>query len=98
MIYVDDMQMPAIVGRIEAKWSHMFSDVSVQELKDFGDKIGMRHSWLQNTRGFIHYDVTNDKRAQAIKLGATPISWRDIQEHWTVSSGQYSFKHAASST
>jgi hypothetical protein len=47
-VYVDDMRMPAKVGRINAEWSHLMAD-SRQELIEFGATIGMQARWLQST-------------------------------------------------
>ncbi|WP_375539284.1 DUF4031 domain-containing protein [Mycolicibacterium sp. CBMA 335] len=38
-VYVDDMRMPARVGRIEARWSHLIADTDV-ELHAFAASIG----------------------------------------------------------
>jgi hypothetical protein len=51
----------------------------------FARILGLRREWFQpgthtpGERGKLwHYDVTEHKRQQAIRLGATPIAWRDI--------------------
>jgi len=77
-IYVDDMQMPARVGRLTAKWSHLFvaPATDLEELHAFAARLGLRRSWFQGppAHRHPHYDVTSSKRALAIKLGATPVS------------------------
>lgn len=95
MIYVDDMKMKARVGEISGHWSHLFSDVSIQELDEFAEKLDLKPGWLQCSRGFWHYDVTDNKRHEAIRLGAKPISWQDLTTYWIyeASSGTYKFKH-----
>jgi Protein of unknown function (DUF4031) len=80
-IYVDDIRIPARVGRVSARWSHLsagpFDDLA--ELHEFAARIGLRRSWFQ-AKGWPrdHYDVTDSKRAEAIAAGAVPITWRDL--------------------
>lgn len=78
-VYVDDMRMPARVGRIQARWSHLTADTD-EELHAFADKLGLRRSWFQpsSTRPEAnHYDVTDKVRDKAIRLGAVPEAMRD---------------------
>lgn len=76
-IYVDDMQMMARVGRLDARWSHMTADTK-DELHAFAARLGLKRSWFQDKpRGHWHYDVTDNKRKLAIKLGAEQISVDD---------------------
>lgn len=77
-LYVDEMRMSATVGRVTGRWSHLFSDVSTEELNEFANKLGLRPSWIQNTDGFIHYDVIDSKRNMAIILGAVACDWYDL--------------------
>lgn len=74
-VYVDDMRLPARVGRIEARWSHLMADTDA-ELHAFAASIGLRRSWAQYPGTWkSHYDVTDSKRAQAIRAGAVPIGY-----------------------
>ena len=74
-VYVDDMRMPARVGRIAARWSHLMAD-SDEELHRFATSIGLRRSWAQYPGTWkSHYDVTDSKRAQAIAAGAVQIGY-----------------------
>lgn len=83
-VYVDDMLMAATVnnkGRpVKGQWSHLFAD-TIEELKEFGQLIGMREEWLQNSHGFVHYDVVVSRRNHALKLGATPVRYRDLPDY-----------------
>lgn len=82
-VYVDSLRMPARVGRIQANWSHLTADTT-EELLAFAAKLGLRPSWIQN-RGHIwkeHFDVTDTKRALAIKLGAQEITMREASVLW----------------
>jgi hypothetical protein len=82
-VYVDNARIPARVGRISARWSHLFADTQ-DELHAFAASIGLKRSWFQPGRPIggkpsrhWHYDVTDAKRAAAIKAGARPVSIRD---------------------
>ncbi len=86
-VYVDDMLMLATVGRITSRWSHLTADTT-QELHEFAARLGMRREWFQPAKlvdnpqhlrfgqprkgSRDHYDLTEGKRALAIKLGAIP--------------------------
>lgn len=78
-VYVDDMRLPAKVGRIQARWSHLTTDGPDEELHAFAARIGLRRSWFQDDPDplFRHYDVTDTKRRAAIAAGAVAESWRD---------------------
>lgn len=90
-VYVDDIGIPARVGGLSGRWSHLIADTQ-DELHEFAARLGLKRSWYQDptitgkpkatpgTRAAEtwHYDVTASKRLQAIKLGATPVSWRDL--------------------
>lgn len=80
-VYVDDMQVEAEVPNgdhvVRGRWSHLVAD-SEDELRAFAKQLGLRESWIQHPgEAGVHFDVTAGKRAQAIKLGARPITWRE---------------------
>lgn len=82
-VYVDSLRMPARVGRTQANWSHLTADTT-EELLAFAKQLGLRPSWIQNP-GHVwkeHFDVTDTKRAQAIKLGAREITMREASVLW----------------
>jgi hypothetical protein len=86
-VYVDDFRVPATVGRIGARWSHLTAD-SPAELVTFAAAIGLRRSWLQarckspacpmvaGVCAHFHFDVTDAKRDAAVDAGAIPIDIR----------------------
>jgi hypothetical protein len=83
-VYVDDAGIPAEVTdqqsgrRYDRRWSHLTADTK-GELHEFAARLGLQRRWFQDKPyGLWHYDVTAAKREQAIRLGATPISWRDM--------------------
>jgi hypothetical protein len=85
VIYVDNFRVPATVGRLRARWSHLTSD-TVEELHAFAESIGLRRAWFQEAckHGRCvpcphwHYDVTDTKRQQAIDAGAKAIDLREM--------------------
>lgn len=81
-IYVDDMRMQARVGNLDARWSHMWSDTSSEELVAFAISIGLQARWVQNSSGFVHFDLTDSKRNAAIAAGAIPVAYGDHVKHW----------------
>jgi len=62
-----------------------------EELHAFAERLGLRRSYFQEPRGLLgrpvvpsslaaqmwHYDVTEGKRQQAIRLGAESVTWRE---------------------
>lgn len=90
-VFVDDMLMPATVGRIRARWSHLFTDQDDQtELHELAARIGLRRTWFQKTDcqdrapWLCHYDVTESKRQAAIAAGAQPITMREMADQMGV--------------
>jgi len=77
-VYVDNARIRATVGPVEAEWSHLTADEKA-ELHAFAASIGLRRRWFQDKpRGLWHYDVTEEKRTEAIAAGAVEIHWRDL--------------------
>jgi hypothetical protein len=87
-VYVDDVGIQATVHdrpsgrRYTSRWSHLFSDTSDEELHALARRIGLRREWFQDDHDHglqthRHYDVTERKRAAAIRAGAIPITWRE---------------------
>ena len=84
-VYVDDARIPAQVGRIRARWSHLYAD-SQDELHAFAQGIGLRRAWFQPGRPIggkpsrlWHYDVTESRRQAAIRAGARPVGLREFR-------------------
>jgi hypothetical protein len=92
-VYVDDFGMPAQVGGLNARWSHLIADTK-EELHAFAAELGLRRAWFQDPvisgkpkarpgsrlAENWHYDVTESKRRHALQLGAQPIEWRQLHE------------------
>ena len=79
MIFVDSMLMPATVGRVQGKWSHLFGD-DIEELHSFALKIGLRRAWFQDDKRLPHYDVVESKRLAAVNAGALAVTTRQTAE------------------
>ena len=74
-VYVDDMRLPATVGAVRARWSHLLADSSV-ELRAFARRLGLNPAWIQYPgTPKEHFDVTDTVRAHALRLGAVPIRY-----------------------
>jgi Protein of unknown function (DUF4031) len=83
-VYVDNVRIPATVGRRHAHWSHLTADTQ-DELHAFAELLGLRRAWFQRGKSYAgrppvgwHYDVTDDMRLQALALGAQPVTMRDL--------------------
>ncbi|HZO66243.1 MAG TPA: DUF4031 domain-containing protein [Kribbellaceae bacterium] len=95
-VYIDNARIPARVGRITARWSHLTADTK-EELHTFATRIGLKRSWFQDKPNPFggpglhwHYDVTDSKRAAAIAAGAHTIDlrqWQDIIRARRVATG-----------
>jgi hypothetical protein len=82
-VYVDDMQLPADAGNngrvVRGRCFHLFADTSA-ELEDFAYKPGLSPRWIQHQgEPGEHYDVTESKRQQALKLGAQQITYHEAR-------------------
>lgn len=76
-VYVDDMRKPVRLNRFTANWSHLYADTS-EELAEIAFKLGLKPEWLQYAGTWKeHYDVTDQTRAKALKLGVVPVTYRD---------------------
>ena len=69
-VYVDDYK--GRLGRMVM--CHMMSD-SIDELRDFANRLGLRREWFQESPA-PHYDVCKSRRKQAISLGAIDLPIR----------------------
>jgi len=86
-VYVDHAQVPARVGRHDARWSHLTADTE-DELHAFAARLGLRRSYFQPGKALggrpsvaWHYDVTEPKRLQALRMGTQEIEldqWHEI--------------------
>lgn len=87
MIYVDNMYMPAKIGRYNTTWCHMITDgPDIEELHKFAESIGLKRQYFQDKRygpndpGRPHYDVTPSIRKKAVERGAKEIDLLDVPD------------------
>ncbi len=57
-----------------ARWAHLVSDTSYDELHAFAQQIGKRRLGFQGD----HYDVESIDRERALDLGAEPVDAREL--------------------
>jgi hypothetical protein len=60
-----------------ARWCHMVSDTSLEELHAFAMRLGLKRAWFQDGRT-PHYDLVEAKRAVAVGMGAREVSDREL--------------------
>jgi len=78
-VYID--QYPEWLG-VPEKWvggGHLFT-TDIAELHAFARRLKLRREWYQNKERFPHYDLTANKREQALRLGAVPVEAGVIPE------------------
>ncbi|MGC3968926.1 MAG: DUF4031 domain-containing protein [Pirellulales bacterium] len=69
-VYVDDYE--GRFGRMVM--CHMMAD-TLAELHEFAQRLGLRRDWFQNGSA-PHYDLSKEKRAEALALGAIEVPIR----------------------
>ena len=58
---------------------HLGSDLSLDELHEFAQRIGLKRTWFQNHLKHPHYDLTTQRMAlKAISHGAKQVSTRQF--------------------
>ncbi len=70
MIIIDEARWPWR-GR---RWAHLASDSSYEELHLFAARLGVPRRAFQGD----HYDLPTEVRLQAIRLGARPVTSREL--------------------
>ena len=55
-------------------WAHLVSDLSFAELHDFAGRLGLPERAFHRD----HYDLPAERHAEAVELGASPVSGREI--------------------
>lgn len=74
-VYIDD----ARISYRGMKMCHMIAD-SLSELHLMADRLGLKRSWFQPL-SWPHYDVCWTKRQKAVRLGAVPITQRQLARY-----------------
>ena len=79
MVYVDDLQPSIKTKNWAYLWHcHLIAD-KIDELHLFAKMLRLDRSWYQH-KTIPHYDLTKNKRREAIKLGAIQISKKEMVE------------------
>jgi hypothetical protein len=81
-VYVDDMKAPFVRGKRRMLMSHMVADTE-EELYEMAKAIGLQRKWVQfpkGGKGFIHFDICQEKRALAVLAGARELTHRQLAE------------------
>ncbi|MGI8715634.1 MAG: DUF4031 domain-containing protein [Solirubrobacteraceae bacterium] len=80
-VYVDDGFVDGAWG-VWAGGGHLQAD-TLEELHAMAAQLGLRRTWFQSKPGkpwHDHYDLTQSKREQAIRLGAIAVGWREAAQ------------------
>jgi hypothetical protein len=59
------------------EWNHLVAD-TLAELHAFALSLGLNPAWFQGNASYPHYDITTNKRAEALRLGALEGDRRTI--------------------
>lgn len=74
---VDEVRVwPTPIRCFKGGSSHMTAD-TLEELHAMARRLRLKSEWFQEHSIVPHYDLTPDKRARAIALGAAPVSARE---------------------
>jgi Protein of unknown function (DUF4031) len=79
-IYVDDIVTYENCQLPYKRWCHMATDGDIEVLHAMAARIGLKREWFQDKPKHPHYDLTPSKRAEAINLGAVPVSSFELLE------------------
>lgn len=72
-VYVD----AAIHRWRDRLWCHMIADDD-DELHEFAAMLGLKRESFQTQSHLNHYDITKEKRALAIQMGAVELTRREM--------------------
>ena len=87
-VYVDELQVwPNAWGPFRAGSCHLAAD-TLEELHEFAARLGMKREWFQDHKKHPHYDLVKSRRDRAIRLGAKPVSSREIVNVWRRATGR----------
>lgn len=98
MVYLDPLRIqPTAIKCFKSGSCHLFAD-TLDELHRFARQLGLRPEWFQDKRTgdkpFPHYDLTSQKRHNAIRMGAMELDTRaaaqkieELRPHWSAQRG-----------
>ena len=80
MVYVDWLCRHGWVMRGKTIMScHLYADTEL-ELHKFALSIGLKRTWFQKKRNLPHYDLTPNKRKQAVDKGAHELTKEEFKQ------------------
>jgi hypothetical protein len=94
-VYVDELRDYSEIARAKGlpatHWAHLTADTR-EELHAFAARLGLRRAWFQDDKVLWHYDITPGKRVQAVHLGASEVTFREIgalisRRRWDITAG-----------
>lgn len=71
MILIDNLQN---YPNKRKQYAHMVSDVSLSELHQFAQKIGVDRHWFHKN----HYDLRSPEHSRALNNGAIMVTTREL--------------------
>ena len=81
-VYVDPLHYTRPTKRWRYdKACHLMADTQ-EELHAFAARLGLRRSWFAASHRWPHYDLTANKRQQALRLGALEVSGQTLLRHF----------------
>jgi hypothetical protein len=79
-VYVDGLtKWPTKIRCFKPGSCHLIAD-TLPELHAFAAKLGLKAEWFQDHPVEPHYDLTVEKRAKAVALGAIETTWREFRK------------------
>jgi uncharacterized protein DUF4031 len=83
MIYVDTLaNWGKIIHGHGPYWAHLGTDDLTPEglevLHAFAERLGLKCAWFQNKPTHPHFDLTANKHALALKLGAQQVTCQEF--------------------
>lgn len=78
MIYIDNPKWTRASAKNPRKqYSHMVSDISLEELHQFALWIGVKPHFFHNSN-IKHYDISGEEINKAIAAGATLVGSKEL--------------------
>jgi len=86
-IYVDRLRdTPRSKRWTHEKGAHLFTTPgNLGDLHQFAVRLRLKHSWFQANKTMPHYDLSEGKRAEAVRLGAVELDvmqTKDVFRKW----------------
>jgi hypothetical protein len=78
VMMVDELRVyPTRIRCFQKGSCHLTTDGAISELHAFAARLGMRREWFQEHPYAPHYDLTPERRARALVLGAVLVPARE---------------------